>query len=72
MVTVRIVIDFIIGLVTAAFGVRVALKKQFAEAIPYYTVQSNLYCALVSTVCASPSMLPIKFTGADFNSWCAS
>ena len=52
MSAVRIAIDFIIALVTVAFGIRVALKKQFAQSIPYYTVQSNLYCAVVSTVCA--------------------
>ena len=52
MAAVRIAIDFIIALVTAAFCIYIALKKQFKEAITYYTVQSNLYCALVSTVCA--------------------
>ena len=52
MAAVRITIDFIIALVTAAFCIYIALKKQFKEAIPYFTMQSNLYCALVSTVCA--------------------
>ena len=52
MAVVRIAIDFIIALVTASFGIWAIVKKRFAESIPYFTVQSNLYCAVVSTVCA--------------------
>ena len=64
MAAARIAIDFIIALVTVSFGIRVALKKQFAQSIPYFTVQSNLYCAVVSTVCAvwGPS-LPRSHSG---------
>ena len=52
MAVARIAIDFIIALVTASFGIWAIVKKRFAESIPYFTVQSNLYCAVVSTVCA--------------------
>ena len=50
--TVTIVLDFIIAIGTAAVVVSVPRKMPFAEAIRYFTVQSNLFCAAVSLVCA--------------------
>lgn len=50
--TVIIVLDFIIAVGTVLVAVAVPRNMPFAEAIRYFTVQSNLFCAAVSMVCA--------------------
>ena len=52
MMTLRIAIDFVIGLVTAVIAAVAFKKEDPAKVIPYFTVQSNLLCAVVSLVCA--------------------
>ena len=50
--TATVVLDFIIALGTLAVIVLIPRKMAFAEAIRYFTVQSNLLCATVSLFCA--------------------
>ena len=55
--TVIIVLDFIIAVGTAVVAAAVPRKMPFPEAIRYFTVQSNLFCAAVSLVCATWSLI---------------
>jgi len=50
--TASTILDFIIAIGTVAVIVLIPREMQFSEAMKYFTVQSNLLCAMVSLVCA--------------------
>ena len=50
--TATMILDFIIAVGTFVVAVAIPRSMPFREALRYFTVQSNIFCAAVSLVCA--------------------